>query len=324
MANTQGVLKESIWTRDKDFRALPRTAQATYAQLISQRDLDNAGIQPLFVSKWAKACDEITEASLWLDLEILQERRFVFYDIDTDELFVRAYMRIREVARYPNILKNALRCASTVASEKLRRELAMELRRLRKADANTVADEIDSSEPTDNDSETDSHRSVTVERTVPEGLNGSERGSTRVIPRPSPIALVPEVVTTAAAAADAELDEINKLRAELTDAGLTASWSTMPLDDVRLLISIHGRRRLVGAALGSHWPNNPAKSAKAWLPIWRDLQPIAAASGISARQTLINDCPNCDPNGWRLDDAGKPTEPAIRCDHTPIEANHHA
>ena len=45
MANAAGMLKESIW-RDKEFRALPRGAQATYAQLISQKELDRAGMQP--------------------------------------------------------------------------------------------------------------------------------------------------------------------------------------------------------------------------------------------------------------------------------------
>lgn len=171
MANAAGMLKESIW-RDKDFRALPRTAQATYCELISQKDLDRAGMQPLQVAKWAKGCDEITDADLWTDLKVLEVHRFVFVDEDTDELFIRSYMRHCEVVRYPNILKNALRCAGMVASKKLRHELAKELRRLRKADAERVADDIDPgeiTEPQPNPSETKLNGS----ETVPEGLNGS-------------------------------------------------------------------------------------------------------------------------------------------------------
>ena len=64
MANAAGMLKESIW-RDKDFRALPRTAQTLYAQLLSQKELDRAGVQPLQVTKWAKGCDEITDSDVW-------------------------------------------------------------------------------------------------------------------------------------------------------------------------------------------------------------------------------------------------------------------
>lgn len=167
MANAAGMLKESIW-RDKDFRALPRNAQATYCELISQKDLDRAGVQPLQVAKWAKGCDEITDADIETDLKVLEAHRFVFIDEDTDEAFIRSYMRHCEVVRYPNILKNALRCATMVASEKIRRELAAELRRLRKADATRVADQIDPDPP--NPSETKANPS----ETVPEGLNGSE------------------------------------------------------------------------------------------------------------------------------------------------------
>lgn len=167
MANAFGQIKESMW-RDKDFRALPRTAQATYCELVSQKELDRAGMQPLQVSKWSKGCDEITESDIWADLKVLEERRFVFVDDDSDELFVRSYMRHCEITRYPNILKNALRCAGLVASEKIRRELAAELRRLRKADASRKADEIDPDPP--NGSETLTNPSGTV----PEPLNRSE------------------------------------------------------------------------------------------------------------------------------------------------------
>ncbi|OBJ62510.1 hypothetical protein [Mycobacterium asiaticum] len=171
MANAAGVLKESIW-RDREFRALPRTAQATYAQLISQKELDRAGVQPLQIFKWAKGCDNFSAEDLMADLKVLEEHRFVFVDEDTDELFIRSYMRHCDVARYPNILKNALRCAGMVASEKLRHELAKELRRLRRADADRVADTIepDGYEPEPpNPSGTKSNGS----RTVPERLNGS-------------------------------------------------------------------------------------------------------------------------------------------------------
>jgi hypothetical protein len=170
MANAAGMLKESIW-RDKEFRALPRTAQATYAQLISQKELDRAGMQPLQIAKWAKGCDEITDSDISDDLKVLEQHRFVFVDDDTDELFIRSYMRHCEVVRYPNILKNALRCAGLVASEKLRHELAQELRRLRKADADRVADAI---EPADFEPETlkGSETKINPSETVPERLKG--------------------------------------------------------------------------------------------------------------------------------------------------------
>ena len=153
MVNSAGVIQESIW-RDREFRALPRTAQAMYVQLLSQKELDRSGIQPLQVSKWAKGCDEMTETDVWRDLETLEDRRFIFVDTDTHELFVRSYMRQSNVIKQPNLMKNALRCAGMVASELLRREMATELRRLRRSDAAQVASDIDPGEPIANPSET--------------------------------------------------------------------------------------------------------------------------------------------------------------------------
>lgn len=171
MTNSAGMLKESIW-RDGHFRQLSRTAQCTYAQLLSQKDLDRAGMQPLQITKWAKGCDEMTMDDLRTDLDELERERFVFYDDDTDELFIRAYMRTTEVTRYPQYLKNALKCAVMVASPKLRRELAVELRRLRKPEANQVADQIDPSDPDPDDTVPELCENPAI--TVPEGFeNGS-------------------------------------------------------------------------------------------------------------------------------------------------------
>nr|WP_237082091.1 hypothetical protein [Mycobacteroides abscessus] len=176
MTNSAGMLKESIW-RDGHFRQLSRTAQCTYAQLLSQKDLDRAGMQPLQITKWAKGCDEMTMDDLRADLDELERERFVFYDDETDELFIRAYMRTTEVTRYPQYLKNALKCAVMVASPKLRHELAVELRRLRKPEANQVAAQIDPSDPDPDDTVPEPCANPTV--TVPEGC---ENGSSTVNP----------------------------------------------------------------------------------------------------------------------------------------------
>lgn len=173
MANAAGFIKESIW-RDPDWRRLPRTAQATYAQLLSQKELDRAGMLPLQVSKWVKGCDEVTEAALWHDLKLLEARRFIFVDEDTDELLVRSYMRHSEVLKYPQYLKAAIRCAGMVASPRLRHELAVELRKLRRADAVNLADEIDPGE------------------TVPEGSENPSGTDTLPEPFENPSGTVPE------------------------------------------------------------------------------------------------------------------------------------
>lgn len=144
MANAAALIKESIW-RDKDFRRLPRVAQCTYLQLVSQKDLDCAGLLTLHISFLAKGCNEMTEASIRADLEVLQETRFVFFDEDTDELFIRGYMRTAQVTRSPNIFKSAMKSAGMVESAKLRAEVAGELLRLNRKEASDLADQLNPS-----------------------------------------------------------------------------------------------------------------------------------------------------------------------------------
>lgn len=261
MANAAGMLKESVW-RDKDFRALPRTAQTTYAQLISQKELDRAGMQPLQVTKWAKGCDEVTDADIWADLKVLEERRFVFVDEDTDELFVRSYMRQCEVVRYPNILKNALRCAGLVASEKIRRELAAELRRLRKAEAARVADQIDPDPPSPN--ETISNGS----ETVPERLNGS--GTVR---EPQGYGYGSGTVTLVSGHLG---ERPPKSQHDETDPP-----------------SPFCRKHPGGTDDACGGCRNARRRAEAW----HDARAAAVSAQLVARRREIRECPDCDDNG---------------------------
>ncbi len=61
MANAAGFIHESIW-RDDHWRILSRPAQALYMQLLSQKELDCAGILPLPPNKWAKGCGGVPSA----------------------------------------------------------------------------------------------------------------------------------------------------------------------------------------------------------------------------------------------------------------------
>jgi hypothetical protein len=125
MANAVGLIRESIW-RDTDFRSLPRTAQTMYAQLLSQKELDCAGMLPLQPEKWATGCDQLTVKQVWADLNHLQAARFVYYDTDTYELLVRTHIRNSNVLKVPNMRKSAMRSAALVASPALRAVLADE------------------------------------------------------------------------------------------------------------------------------------------------------------------------------------------------------
>ena len=144
MANSGGFILESIW-RDPEWRQLSRSAQAMYGQLLSQKELDCAGVLPLQPEKWASGCNELTVEQVWADLNELQAARFVFYDTDTYEAFVRTYMRNSNVMKVPNMRKSARRSALLVGSEIIKPILANELLATGDAECVATAQEINPS-----------------------------------------------------------------------------------------------------------------------------------------------------------------------------------
>lgn len=288
MTNTGGQIQESIW-RDRDFRALPRTAQMMYTQLLSQKELDRAGIQPLQVSKWAKGCDEMTEADVWRDLETLQAHRFVFVDTDTDEVFVRSYMRQSNVIRQPNLLKNALKCARMVGSEILRHELAVELRRLRRADADHVADDIDSANP----SETLPEPFRNPSETLPEGLNPS---GTLSKPR-----------GRGKGKGEGSFNALGDFR-----EGARAKPNS---GEPRVHAEKPPPKNCPKHPDGTTDSCGPCKQARLAADAWHEHQREIRSTQAAQRRAAIHACELCDEAGWRIPPPG--TDPAAaKCDHT--------
>lgn len=144
MPNAAAFIQESIW-RDDHWRRLSRSAQALYLQLLSQKELDCAGILPLQPNKWAKGCVELTVERVWADLDELQRELFVLFDTQTDEAFVRTYIRNSNVIKVPNMMKSALRAALLVGSDAIKKLLAAELRATGRDDAAEIAERIDPS-----------------------------------------------------------------------------------------------------------------------------------------------------------------------------------
>lgn len=142
MARTHGRILSTILL-DPDFQTLSEPAQRLYLILLAQPDLNTAGVLPITYRRWARTCTSTTVDHIVKVARELDERRYVLLDEDTDEAFVRSLIRNDGIAKQPQMLKNALRVATQVASCRLRSALAAELRRLGRDDASACADEID-------------------------------------------------------------------------------------------------------------------------------------------------------------------------------------
>ncbi|MEY1677269.1 hypothetical protein AB4Z55_24145 [Gordonia sp. ABKF26] len=296
MANSGGFIDESIW-RDRDFRALPRTAQATFAQLLSQKELDRAGLLPLQPTKWVKGCDAMTLDDLTADLKALEDARFIIVDEETDELLVRSYMRRSNVIKQPNLLKNALKCASMAASDRLRRELAVELRRLGRSDTRAVAEEIDPTTNPENPSRTPTDDVPNPNGSLPEPFNPSGTPT-----EPRGVGEGEGVVTSVGGSVGG-----SHARTHTREAPESAQSHDAP----PLTCSRHPE--------GTDRPCGPCKDARQHHDAWlADQSRRAAAARSEAARTAaelraaeIANCDLCDSNGYRGNRV---------CDHDPETA----
>lgn len=146
MPRDHGRVLCAIW-RDKDFRQRSPEAQRMYMLLLSQSNVNNAGVLPLQVSKWARGCEGTSVGDVEAALDELVAHRFVFYDEDTEEVLIRSYMRNDGVLKHRYIWMNALRCAEHTESPVLREVLAEELMRTRRKDAELVAAKLTGNAP---------------------------------------------------------------------------------------------------------------------------------------------------------------------------------
>jgi len=142
MAREHARILCSIWRPGDDFRDRSPEAQRLYFLIVSQRELNNAGVIPLMVSKWARCSAGTTVDHVEDALTELESSRYVVVDRETDEVLVRTFIRNDGVAKQPNILKSALRLARQIESQPIRDALARELTRIPSREAFDTAVEI--------------------------------------------------------------------------------------------------------------------------------------------------------------------------------------
>lgn len=125
MGRPYAKLYRDIWA-DKDFIDLPAGVQYLYMFLLSQPDLSAAGALALTVRRWAAFTGGATTTDIEAALAILEKRRYILVDYDTQEVLIRTYVRNDGLWRIPNTLYSVLRDAEKLQSPQLRQELAGE------------------------------------------------------------------------------------------------------------------------------------------------------------------------------------------------------
>lgn len=134
MARSHARIYTSIWD-DADFLALTGDAQRCYLMLLSQPNLNHAGVMATTIRRWTLLRSDETEDGLRAALSELSATRFVLIDERTEELLIRTLIRNDGVWKQPKVLAVALGEAASVRSATLRACVVEELARINPADA---------------------------------------------------------------------------------------------------------------------------------------------------------------------------------------------
>lgn len=129
MARGHGRILTSIWD-DDDFLDLDEREQRLYLFLISQPNLNHAGLLPLTLRRWSRKAKGLTSAELEKRLQALETARFIVLDDDTEELLIRSFVRNDGVWKQPKVMGAMVSGALEISSRRLRRALLDEVDRI--------------------------------------------------------------------------------------------------------------------------------------------------------------------------------------------------
>jgi hypothetical protein len=115
MARGHGRILTSIW-EDSDFLALTEDQQRLYLFLISQPNLNHAGLLDLTLRRWARKAAGLTVAELKERIDSLAKARFIVVDEDTEELLIRSFVRNDGVWRMPKVMGSMVSGALEISS----------------------------------------------------------------------------------------------------------------------------------------------------------------------------------------------------------------
>ena len=128
MARDHARIRVSVWT-DPDFTRLTRNAQWLYTAILSQPTLSYAGVTTFTVRRLVRLSGDATEHDIAAGLAELQAGRFVLVDADTDEVWVRSFVKNDGVLKSPNLLKRMVTDVAAIMSPTIREAFGWEWHR---------------------------------------------------------------------------------------------------------------------------------------------------------------------------------------------------
>lgn len=128
MARDHARIYVAIWA-DPDFRALERDPQRMYLLLVSQARLTYCGALDYLPGRLATLGADEDQASVNRAVRVLEAKRFVVVDRETQEVLVRSFIRHDGLLKTPNVVKAMLKDRAALLSDSLRDVVDAELKR---------------------------------------------------------------------------------------------------------------------------------------------------------------------------------------------------
>lgn len=119
MARGHGRILSSIWD-DPDFTGLTQAQQRMYLFLLSQPNVNHAGLLPITLKRWARKASGLEAADLGRQLDELVRAGYAAVDRDVDEVLVLGYFAHVGTARQPRLVAAAYDALAQSASPALR------------------------------------------------------------------------------------------------------------------------------------------------------------------------------------------------------------
>lgn len=119
MPRSESRTQTAIWD-DADFCALSSDAQRLYWMLFTQKTISLCGMVHLRIKRWASTAKDQSEARVTEALKELEERRYIFIDWNTEEVWVRSFIKWDHVCENVKIKAAAWASLQSIDSPHLR------------------------------------------------------------------------------------------------------------------------------------------------------------------------------------------------------------
>lgn len=130
MARNYAQFQSRAWTDDHFKSNLTADSQWLYFALLSQPNINTAGVLPLQDRRWKKLAKAMTAERIEGALDELGAYWYVLVDEDTEEVLIRTFIRNDGLWKQPNVLKSALGHANNTMSDTLKAVIWHEVGRL--------------------------------------------------------------------------------------------------------------------------------------------------------------------------------------------------